>query len=522
VASLQLARATTRRREIAIRAAHGAASSRLVRQLLVESVLLGAMGGAAGLVLAWLLHRLLPSVLPPDFPRIDDLGIDATVVGFAAALSVTTSILFGTLPALHACRVNLVELMAEDGAASVGGGGGSRGTRLRLFIMAAQVAIACVLLVGASLLGRSFVAALTADRGYDASGLMMARVTLPDWLYSPERRYAVLDEILGVLAETPALARVAFTSELPLTPGGSTAAFTLRSPLAEGGDLSVQASPRVVSGRYFPTIGMQVVEGRGLRDSDTQASPPVVVVNRAFARRYLGDSPLGARLPMGAGYEMDGREATVVGVVDDVRYVASVQPPAPEIYFSYRQLNGRTKVPVVTFLLRSQEDTASLASAMRGAIRQVDARLAPESVMRMDDRVVLGLARPRLYAILLGGFAVLSLVIAAVGLFGVLSYVVAQRSREIALRVALGARPLDILRLALQPGIAATTIGIAAGLALSVASNRSIAALLYEVSPHDVLTYAAVALAVLLVATGACAAPALRAARLSPSRVLRS
>jgi predicted permease len=522
VASLHLVRATARRREIAIRAAHGAAGARLVRQMLVESLLLGATGGAAGLALAGLLHRLLPSLLPPDFPRIDDLGIDATVVGFAAVLSVVTSVLFGTLPALHARTVNLVELLAEDGAASVGGGGRSRGGRLRLFIMAAQVAIACVLLVGASLLGRSFVASLTADRGYDSSGLMMARVALPDWLYSPERRYAVIEEILGVLAETPALARVAITSELPLTPGGSTAAFTLRSPVGDGDDVSVQASPRVVSGRYFSTLGMRIVEGRGLSDSDTQASPPVVVVNRGFARRYLGDSPLEARLPMGAGYETDGREATVVGVVEDVRYVTSVQPAAPEIYFSYRQLNGRTRVPVVTFLLRSEEDTASLASAMRRAVRQVDARLVPEAMMRMDDRLLLGLARPRFYAILLSGFAVLALVIAAVGLFGALSYVVAQRSREFALRVALGARPLDILRLALQPGIAATSIGIAAGLAVSVASTRSIAALLFEVSPHDALTYAAVALALLVVATGACAAPALRAARLHPSRTLRS
>jgi predicted permease len=388
--------------------------------------------------------------------------------------------------------------------------------------MAGQVAITCVLLVGASLLGRSFVALLTADRGYEASGVMTARVMLPDWLYSAERRYAVLDQILGHLTEMPGVARAAFTSELPLTPGGSTAAFTLRSRSAGSGVVSAQASPRVVSDRYFSTLGMRIVEGRGFANSDMQGSLPVVVVNRTFARRYLGSSPLGAQLPMGVGYEMDGREATVIGVVDDVRYLTSVEPPPPEMYFSYRQLNGRVKVPVVTFLLRSEGDTAWLASAIRLAIRQADARLVADAVMRMDDRVMRGLARPRLYAILLGSFAVLALLIAAVGLFGVLSYVVAQRSREFALRTALGARPLDILRLVLQQGIAATGTGIAAGLVVAVALTRSIAALLYGVTPYDGLTFVTVPAAVLLVAAGACAAPALRAARLHPMSALRS
>jgi ABC-type antimicrobial peptide transport system permease subunit len=267
---------------------------------------------------------------------------------------------------------------------------------------------------------------------------------------------------------------------------------------------------------------MHIVEGRGFADSDTQGSLPVVVVNRAFARRYLGGFPLGAQLPMGVGYETDGREATVVGVVDDIEYVTSMEPPLPEMYFSYRQLNGRVKVPAVTFLLRSEGDTASLASAIRLAIREADARLVADALMRMDDLVTRGLARPRLYAVLFGGFAVLALVIAAVGLFGVLSYVVAQRSREFALRAALGAQPLDILRLVLQQGIAATSIGIVAGLVVAVALTRSIAALLYGVTPYDGLTFVTVPVALLLVAVAACAAPALHAARLHPMRALRS
>jgi putative ABC transport system permease protein len=522
VASLQLARATTRKREVAVRAALGADGARLARQLLVESLLLGLAGGGAGLFLASAAQHLLPSILPADFPRLEDLGIGAPVVLFAVLLSVGTSVLFGSLPALHARRVNFVDALAENGTASVGVAARSWSARLRLLIMTAQVAVACVLLVGASLLGRSFAALVKADRGYDPSGVMSATVRLPDWLYSAERRYAVLGEILARLSDMPGVERVAFTSELPVTPGGSTASFTLRSRSLENGRTSAQASPRIVSNRYFSTIGMRILEGRVFGDSDTSASPPVIVVNRTFARRYLGDSPLGARLPMGAGYGPDGREAAVVGVVDDVRYVTTAEPTPPEMYFAYQQMGGQMKVPAVTFLLRSHGDMASLASAVRLAITGADTNLVADPVMRMDDQVMLGLAQPRLYALLLGGFAALALVIAAVGLFSVLSYLVAQRSREFGLRTALGARPVDIVRLVVRQGLWATISGAAAGLVAAVALTRSLSALLYGVTPYDELTFVAVPLGLVLVAAAACAAPARRAARLDPLRALKS
>jgi putative ABC transport system permease protein len=376
-----------------------------------------------------------------------------------------------------------------------------------------------VLLVGASLLGRSFVALLNADRGYDPAGILTARLSLPASMYPPERRYAILDQILARLAAMPAVSAAAFTSEMPLTPGGSTSAFTLRS---RDGVFTVQASPRNVSPRSFVAMGMRVIGGRGFDAADTDTAPPVVVVNRAFARRYLGDSALGARLPMGLGYQTDDVEATVIGVIDDVRYLTAADSTQPEMYYSYRQFKGRVAVPVVTLLVRTGGDPGALGPALRAAVREADDGLVPDAVATMEDRMLTSIARPRLYAILLGGFALFALVVAAVGLFGVLSYSVAQRSRELAVRAALGARPVDIVRLVLGHTLAVTGVGLAAGLLGSLVLTRAIGSLLYGITPHDGITYAGVSMILIVVGAAASFGPARRAARLDPLRALRT
>jgi putative ABC transport system permease protein len=519
VAGLQLARGVARRREMAIRAALGAGTTRVIRQLLAESVLLGLTGGAAGTLLAWLLHRLLPAVLPADFPRLDDLGFNAIVILFAASISVLASIVFAVLPATGLRRVNLVESLNEDGTAPVGAGRSTRVGRARLAIIATQVAIACLLLVGASLLGRSFLILLGTDRGYDPSGLVIARLSLPESMYTPQRRYAMLDGILERMNAIPAITRAAFTSELPLTAGGSTSAFTLRQP---GGTISVQASPRVVSPGAFSALGMRIVAGRGFTEFDTDASTPVVVVNRAFVRRYLEGNPLDAKLPMGAGYTQGDVEAAVIGVVDDVRYLPGGDASQPEMYYSFRQFKGQVMVPVVTVLVRGPRDPSSLAATIRASVRDVDGTLVPEAIMTMEDRLLIGLARPRLYTILVGGFAVFALVVAAVGLFGVLSQTVVERSREIAVRSALGARPKDIVRLVVRQGLAITAAGLIAGLVCAGLVARSLSWFLYGITPYDRLTYLGVPLILLAVAMVACLVPARRAARLDPVQVLRS
>jgi ABC-type antimicrobial peptide transport system permease subunit len=296
----------------------------------------------------------------------------------------------------------------------------------------------------------------------------------------------------------------------------------MRSPAEGGATVQAQASPRIVSPQFFGAIGMRLAEGRGFLPTDTETSEPVVVVNRAFGRRYLGDAPLGAKIPL-AGYSFHDEpiETTVVGVVDDVRHVGSGRASLPELYYSHRQMRGGLPVTVVTLLVRTAGDAAPLAQAIRSAVREADPALVAESILTMDERVMTTLARPRLYAIVLGGFAAFALAIAGVGLFGVLSYAVAQRSRELAVRSALGARRIDIVRLILRQGLGVTAAGLGIGLLASMWLARAIAAQLYGVTTADAVTYTAVPLLLVLVAAAACAGPAHRAATVDPLRVLR-
>src|SRR6185503_17152207 len=277
VASLQLARATARRRELAIRASIGASVGRILRQLIVECVVLGLAGGIAGLGLAWVLLRSAPSLLPADFPRVTDVVFDLPVILFAVTLSIAASVLFGVLPALRMRRLNLTEPLAEDGVSPAGASGRTFVARARLFIVTTQIATACILLAGALLLGRSFIELLHADRGYDPGAVLSGRVVLPAPSYTATRRSEVLGGIVDRMTRTPGVTTAAFSTELPLTPGGSTSAFTM--PAADGnGTVTIQASPRIVSSGYFSTLGLRVLEGRSLEESDTEGSEPVLVV----------------------------------------------------------------------------------------------------------------------------------------------------------------------------------------------------------------------------------------------------
>jgi hypothetical protein len=313
----------------------------------------------------------------------------------------------------------------------------------------------------------------------------------------------------------------AFTSELPLTSGGSTSAFDFRSRTA--GIVRAQASPRIVSRGYFPALRIDTIAGRTFSEFDTETTEPVVVVNREFARRYLGDSPLGSRIPI-AGYAPPGGEqveATVIGVVDDVRYVTATESTQPELYYSHRQMGGRLPVQTVTLLARTSGGPEAKGAALTVAVREADQRLVADMVMPLEQRLFTTLARPRLYALLLGGFAGFALVIAGVGLFGLLSYSVSLRSRELAIRSALGARPSEILRLVLRQGLNVTIGGLVVGVVASAWLTRGLATQLYGITPHDGLTFMGVPLLVLIVGTLACLLPALRAANLDPLRVLR-
>ena len=518
VAGLHFARATVRRRELAIRAALGAGTGRVTRQLLAESLMLGLIGGIAGLLLAWLLHRLVPSLLPADFPRLADVTLDTTVTLVALTISVGSGVVFGVLPALQVRGLNIAAPLSEDGTAPIGGGRTTRVGRARTAIMAGQMAIACVLLVGASLVGRSFLLLLNADRGYSPSGILTARLSLSGSMYSTERRYVLVRGILDRLATMTTATHVAFTSELPVTAGGSTSAFTLRNA---DGVVTAQASPRLVSAGAVAALGLRLLDGRDFSQQDDEAAQPVAIVNRSFAHRYLGNAAIGAKLPMGVGYQDPTREATVIGVVDDVRYVTATSASLPEVYYSYRQFNRQLAVPVVTFLVRTAGDPLALTSDLRAAIREADATLVPEAIATMEDRLLTGLARPRLYMILFSGFAGFALVVAAVGLFAVLSQAVSQRSRELAVRTALGARPSDIVKLVASQGLTIAVVGLAVGVSAAAVLARSMSSFLYGVTPHDWLTYLLVPLLLLAVAMLACLVPARRAMRVDVVKLLR-
>jgi putative ABC transport system permease protein len=519
VGSLQLARAAVRRREMAVRAALGAGRARLARQLLVESTLIGAAGGMAGLLLAIALNRLLPSLLPGDFPRVDAIALDRPVLLFSLLVSITASAGCAILPVLHAQRLDLADALAEDGGTAASGAWRSRAGRLRSCVMAGQVAVACVLLVGAALLARSFVALIHADRGYDPLNLLTARVEIGK-AYDGPRRAAFADALVERLRTIPGVAQVAAGNTLPFVSLGGTFGFAMPSPTNPGIRQQVQTLTRLVSPTYVQTLRLRLLEGRTLTDADTLTSRPVVVVNRSFAQRYLGPSPLGARVPMPFG---EGRpDCDVVGVVDDMRQSSVTDPPAPELFISYRQMPQRLLNSPLIVVLRTAGNPLAHVPTLRAVVRAQDPAAALDSVMTMEDRVMTSLARPRLYAAVLAAFGVSALVVAGVGLFGVLSYAVAQRSREIGIRAALGAQARDITALVLKHAAGVTIAGLAVGFAAWLLLSRVLAAFLYGVTPYDVISFAIVAIALAAMAGIACAVPARRAARVNPILVLKS
>ncbi len=336
VASVQLARGTARRRETAIRVALGAGGMRLVRQALVENVVLGVAAGVAGLLLAGSLHRALPALLPPTFPRLSDVRVDGLVAAFAFGVSLVASLACGVLPALQARRVNVVESLSDDGQAPGGIGRRLRSSRARAVVIAGQLAIACVLLLGASLLTRSFFSMLAADCGYDPTNVLTATLAFPGRPGEEAPAADLTAALLARLRAVPGFTHVAMSSALPLMPGETLSSFPVRTAQT-GAVVQAQAASRVVSLDYFATLGVRIVSGRPFGAEDTPTSRPVVIVNRAFAKKYLGANPVGTKLwddtPKEQGPE-------VIGVVDDVRHRGVNDVPAPEIYRVFGQANA--------------------------------------------------------------------------------------------------------------------------------------------------------------------------------------
>jgi putative ABC transport system permease protein len=528
VASLQLARATVRRREMAVRAAIGAGQVRIVRQLLIESAIVGLCGGAGGLVLAAGLQRVLPWLLPDGFPRLDAVALDMRALSFALAVSVLASVACGLLPAWHTRRVNLVETLSEDGVASISGARRSSGARTRAWMMVGQVAIACLLLVAATLLTRSFVAMVRADRGYDPVNVLTARLPLPPG-YPAERRGQLLETLVERLRAVPGVTHAAYSSGLPFVSSGGFSAFNLPSPRHPDVAIEVQATQRLVSPDYFAAMRLRIIEGRTLSDADTAATPAAIVVNRTFARQYLGDHPIGVRIPQrgpragGVGFTDEHADAEIVGVVDDMRQDSVAAPLQPEIFVSLKQVRPSsigTFDPIL--VVRTIANPTTYVSVLRTLVHEQAPTLALDSVMTMEDRVMTSLAQPRLYTVLLVGFGMFALLLAGVGLFGVLSFSVGQRTREIGVRSALGAQAHDIVALILHQALWIVGIGVMVGLGTAVAGVRLLSAFLYGISPYDRLTFVAVPILIVSIAAIACLVPARRATKVDPLAALRA
>ena len=517
VVSVQLARATARRHETAIRAAIGAGFWRLTRLWLVESALLGLCAGMVGIALAAALCRLLPALLPADFPRIEDVSLDVRSMLFSLALTAGVSAVCGTVPALVTRPARLAGSLSEDGIAAAGVALRTPAARMRTLIMIGQVAIACVLLIGGALLARSFMAMVHADRGYGPVNLLTARLTFPHAEHD-QRRVQFLEAFQERLRSIPDVSLAAFGNGLPLVNNGNVFGRIIPSPRDPAAKLHIAATWRVVSTEYIDALRLRLVAGRSLASTDTPSSPGVIVVNRSFAGEYLGADPIGQRLQLGLSSQPDWE---VVGVVDDARQGDVAEPTRPEFFVSYRQVpDGIAFDPML--LLRTGGDPTAHVGTIRALIRELDSTVVLDSVMTMEDRVMTSLARPRAYALVLGGLAALALAIAGVGLFGVLSYATAQRTPEIGVRVALGAEPRDIVGLVLRQAATMIGVGLVVGLAVTLAVAESLSKIMYGITARDAVSFTVAPLLIALVGVAACVVPARQAARVDPILALRS
>jgi predicted permease len=462
----------------------------------------------------------LPRLLPRNVPRLEGFHADWRVLVFAIACAVGSSVAFGIVPALIARRQNLVEALVEDSQAPAGGGTRTRIGRLRVVILAGQVAIAAFLLTGASLFGRSFLALLDADRGYDPRNLATVALPMPSREFTGPRRAEILDAIVDRLTHTPGVTAAAASSVMPLLPYEQVIAYSLAPGPGRPEPTTVRAEGRLVSPDYFAAMGMRVTRGRGFAASDSRRSRMVAVVNETFVRRYLPGDPIGAELPIKYASN-DGTNQVVVGIVDDVRQQSATDPPQPEIFFDYRQMKVGMLLDTPVVVARTAGPPASLLRTIARITREIEPGLIADSSMTMDDRLTTSLAMPRLYSMVFIAFAVFALLVAATGLFSVLSYAVAQRTRELGVRAALGARPRDIVSLVVRQALAVSVVGTAVGLTAALALATFIGTLLYGVGVHDLRTFMLVPAAVLALAGLACYGPARRAAAIDPLTALR-
>ena len=524
VANLMLARATVRQKELAIRKALGAARGRVMRQLLAESALLATIGVLLGLGLAAACFGYLTRLLPATLPASAGLALDWRVLALTAGTALVTVLLFGAGPAFAAARR---EFAAAFGRAV--GMQSAKVRRLRTTLVVAEIALTVVLLAGAGLLLRSYAYVLAVDPGFDADGLLVADIPLPETRYgAPAERDAFYHRVLERARALPGVDVAGYTNVAPLLIGGGRSVTLLDGrPLTfeeirrmSGAEIQRSlSSNRGVSPGYLETLGVPLVSGRYIDERDVRDAPAVAVINEAMARVFWPDqNPLGRRFRMGTGGDT---LFTVVGVVGDMRAVALGEPAFPEVYVPLDQLTFPFMWPR-QLVVRSSGDPRALATAVRQMIREIDADQPVASILTMNEVIDGSLESRSTQLTLIGSFAVIALLLAAVGLYGTMSYTVSQTTAEIGLRMALGAKGTTVVGSVVRSALAATLLGIGVGLAAAFALTRLIASFLYGVGPADPVTAAAVAAVLLLVAALAAFFPARRAASVDPAVTLRA
>ena len=509
LASLLLLRGAARSREMSVRAALGAGRGRLVRQLLTESTVLAATGGALGLLVGWWGSRLLGALVPPAVSAIQETHLDGAAVAFTAGLSIVAGLLFGLVPALQTARPDLMSALRTAGR-----GGVSHGHALRNGLVVAELALAVMLLIGAGLLGRSFLRLERVDLGYRTDSLATATVFFPRARYADiGRAAATIDALVARLRANPALRGAEVTDSPPLTGGGDQDmdVTPVGEPLPDGKPFDIWF--RTVSPGYTTLMGMRLVEGRTFTAADRDGAVPVAMVNATAARlMWSGKSAIGRQIASG------GKQATIIGVLTDGLHDGPNQPVKAELFVPLLQFPARG----VTVVFDPRNDVASAVAAVRQSLAAVDPAIPLGTVQTMAELAGTSVALPKLYALLVGVFAVAALALAVLGVYGVMAYVVAQRQREIGVRLALGAEPGAIQRLILGEGGRLAAMGVGFGVIGAALMGRALSKLLFQVGTLDVATYAAVAGILAAMSLLACWLPAWRARSVDPLVAMRA
>jgi putative ABC transport system permease protein len=516
VANLLLVRAAARRREIAVRAALGAGRARLLRQLLTESVLLSLLGGALGMLLAvWGIDALM-TLNPLKLPRYNPIGVDSTVLGFTLLAALLTGVLFGLAPAWQVSKLDLQSALKDGGRTAAEAGA----RRVSDWLIVAEMALALVLLIGAGLLIRSFVQLLQVNPGFNTERVLTMQVLLPQTAYAqPQQRGNFYQQLETRLKALPGVSAVGAATRVPLLNALNNVTSTID---IEGRPLPPGQRPEIdfrrASKDYFQTLGIPLLKGRTLTETDVANSTGAVVINEALAKRFWpGEDALGKRLRTGPSNDQAPWQ-TVVGVVGNVRHLAMELEPRPEIY--YHLSSNPPFGPV--YVIRTTSDPQSVIAAVRAQVRELDRNLPIANINTMEQLVAQSVAQRRFAMLLFGIFAALALVLAGVGIYGIVSYSVTQRTQELGVRMALGAQSGDVLRLVLGQGMKLALLGVSIGLALALGLTRLLQTLLFGVRATDPLTFALIALLLLLVALLACYLPARRATLVDPLVALRS